>query len=205
MQGVKKVKSSGEKRQVHPALPHAVERTARRKARAHRPRPRAARRTGGREAVGRVGPPHGRRCPRRAAATSWRGSSSGGRAAGRLRARTRRPRDRLRRTRRHPRCQRQWQDDVAPHPARARSRSSRGRNASALSVVLGRLEQARDTFSVDGTLIDAFQRASGADAVRVPLDAREVRTRRRTRAALGPHAFARRAHRAVLALFTTPA
>ena len=32
------------------------------------------------------------------------------------------------------------------------------------SVVLGRLEQARDTFSVDGTLMDAFQRASGADA-----------------------------------------
>jgi ATPase subunit of ABC transporter with duplicated ATPase domains len=32
------------------------------------------------------------------------------------------------------------------------------------SVVLGRLEQARDTFSVDGTLMEAFQRASGADA-----------------------------------------
>ena len=83
---------------------------------------------------------------------------------GDLRARSDRPRDRLRRTRRDPRRERQRQDDLARTrcsascPLDAGDAATRTVGASSAGST-----RRRDRFTGDDDLLDAFQRATGAD------------------------------------------
>ena len=188
-----KVEEERREGQVHPALPHAVERAPGRQGADDRPGARAARGRRGREAVGRVGAAHGGR-GRAAQRRHRRPPRRRDRAARRVRARADRPRDRLRRARRDPRRERQRQDDASAHAPR-RLPLDVG-DAAPRAVRRRRPSSTRRATASPATAICSTR--SNARPVRdmsaSPLDAREVRPRRRTRAAAGAHPLARRAH-----------